>query len=812
MGIRVVLFFFKTNCPATRTQLRKSLIFNFLKQKKVRRYAVLLALGVPFGAQAQHCHTPLLGHVTDSDDGLPLADARVRVLELDQATSTDAQGHFAFADLCVDSVYTLAIEHVGCTQHTQRVRVSDNLCLDIALQHVAHLAEVLVVERAIAAAPIQANATVSGTTLEATRGLGLGETVRQLPGVTTLNSGTTVAKPVIQGLHSNRIALVNQGVVLESQQWGADHAPEIDPFAAEQVTVVKGAAGVRYGVGAMGGAIVLEPAPLRRQVGVGGWASVGGWSNGRSGVVAAAVDWRPARHAEWAMRLQGTAKRSGNLRAPDYWLGNTGSAELNFSGMVERQGRRWTHTLSAARFGQRIGVLRAAHTGNLDDLLLSVASDTPRNNLDFFTYSIDRPRQEVVHNTLKYKGLYQMNDTWRWVTQFGAQYNVREEYDRTRRNSTAAERAQVRFQLWTHTLDASLEHRPLAHWEGAAGVQVQQQLNYVSRGGFVPDYLGWGASVWALERWRRYTSRWEWELGGRYDYRWQHATTRGNGSRNLDRRIQFGNASGVVGGLWRVHPTLTLALHTGLAWRPPSVNELFARGVHHGAGTFEQGDSTLTSEKAWNSNGTLRYRHPRSGLQAEVMLYRNAIRDFIFLEPQNVGVVTVRGVFPAYRYRQSDAVLRGLDASASVPLAAGWSAESRLSVLRGTRQLPENQRDWLPLMPADRWQYGLRWQTRSTPTAHAESDMGGTSVQVLATTVWRQSRIPQEGLLRAAPPTVTTLGVEATHVFWKKKRPLEVGLSVRNLTNARYREYLNFFRFFADEPGLNVGLRVCVRV
>ena len=73
-----------------------------------------------------------------------------------------------------------------------------------------------------------------------------------------IQTGATIAKPVIHGLHSNRILILNNEVRQEGQQWGADHAPEIDPLVADQITVVKGAESVRYGSDALGGVILIE--------------------------------------------------------------------------------------------------------------------------------------------------------------------------------------------------------------------------------------------------------------------------------------------------------------------------------------------------------------------------------------------------------------------------------------------------------------------------------------------------------------------------------------------------------------------------
>ena len=63
-------------------------------------------------------------------------------------------------------------------------------------------------------------------------------------------------------MHSSRILLMNNGVRLESQSWGADHAPELDYTGSSMVEVVKGAECIRYGFGAMGGVVLLNDAPL----------------------------------------------------------------------------------------------------------------------------------------------------------------------------------------------------------------------------------------------------------------------------------------------------------------------------------------------------------------------------------------------------------------------------------------------------------------------------------------------------------------------------------------------------------------------
>ncbi len=772
---------------------------------------IVSALAMVHLLHAQDCNQVISGQVKQAGSHEPLSFADMTIRETGARIVTDAAGNYRFEHLCPNRPYQLEISYLGRIFKADVVPGDRPVEIEFPENHL--LDAVVVTGQAVEAVHTEASCTVDHLDFASKQAMNLGEIVKQLPGVTTLQTGANISKPVIQGLHSNRVAIVSNNVVLESQQWGREHAPEIDPFSSEKVTVVKGALGVRYGVGAMAGAIVLEPAPLRPQKGWGGWATAGGFSNGRSGVLAGAVDYRTPGE-KWAFRVQASGKRGGNLRAPDYWLYNTGHAEMNFSAMMEwQQNERSKHEWSASRIDQKLAILQSSHLGNVDQIIAATQLDTPMNNIDRFSYAINRPYQSIQHYTVKYRYAHTINDFWKWTAQYSYQFNQRREYDVVRKTGTAADRAQVSFRLFTNALDIGLEHRAKKYWQGESGIQVVNALNYTNKGAFIPNYTSYGASAWAHERWRKHDVPWEWEIGGRYDYRFSHVYTEGNFGRDINKNVQFGNVSGVTGVHYHFNEALTLTLHTGYAWRPPSVYELFARGVHHGAGTYEEGDSTLVSEKGLNTNLTLDYTAEKiKGLRGSLTVYRNQINDFIYLDPQNTVRVTVRGSFPAYFYKQADAVLQGVDAQLDIPVTNGVVVETRASLIRAWRQLdtpdPEtgSTTDPLPLMPSDRYQYGLRW------TSPKET----TTLRVVGNTVLRQYRIPADGLLKAPPPTFTTCSFDASHTIPVRRtknghtttRTWELGLTIQNLTNVRYREYLNFFRLYADEPGFNAGLRV----
>ena len=56
--------------------------------------------------------------------------------------------------------------------------------------------------------------------------------------------------------------MIVNGARQTGQQWGDDHAPEVDKNSSDKIEVVKGAEAVRYGSEALGGVIVMQQAML----------------------------------------------------------------------------------------------------------------------------------------------------------------------------------------------------------------------------------------------------------------------------------------------------------------------------------------------------------------------------------------------------------------------------------------------------------------------------------------------------------------------------------------------------------------------
>jgi iron complex outermembrane receptor protein len=635
---------------------------------------------------------------------------------------------------------------------------------------------------------------LEGARLERRLGRSLGEALTGLEGVALLQSGPTIAKPEIHGLQGNRIQILNNGVKLEGQQWGSEHAPEVDPFLAGSMTVVKGAAGVRYGPEALGGVVLVTPRPLRASPGSDGEWHALATTAGYGGATSLRYDVAPASAPGLALRVQGTVRRLGDQAAPGHNLMNTGLAEQNGSAAAG-YGRGDFHVEAFySRFHTELGILRAAHIGNLADLEAALGRGEPEETGPF-RYAIDRPRQDVTHDLFKLHGGFDGGAGHVDVT-YSFQNNDRAEYDKDgplNDSLAALNRPELRFTIYTHQAATVFERAARNGFSGQYGLAATVQGNESHGRTFVPNFMNFGGGAFALERWNG--ARWGAEAGVRYDHRLLQVY-RNRGGEVVRTDFRDGGPSGALGGLYRVDSS-EVRLNLTSAWRPPSANELYSNGLHHGAAAVEYGDTTLAPEDAYSASLSYTRRGTRLR-EVETEAFATYIRDYIGLIPDQPPTLTIRGAFPTFRYRETDALLYGLD------LRAVWAAAAWLDAgTRGSLLWTSDRRSGAGLLfsPAHRWENSL--------TAHASAWRALSALFVTARvqTVFQQGNPAANDY--APPPPGYSLWAAETGFTWRSPAgPLDVELQGRNLFDQAYRDYTNRFRYYADDPGREIAVRV----
>jgi len=262
----------------------------------------------------------------------------------------------------------------------------------------------------------------------------------------------------------------------------------------------------------------------------------------------------------------------------------------------------------------------------------------------------------------------------------------------------------------------------------------------------------------------------------------------------------FTGISGSVGAAITASDDLTIQTHVGTAWRPPTVNELYSNDVHHGVARFEIGDSTLSPERSVGGDLTLSWAV--QGLEVEVTGYANWFDGYIFSVPDpDNPTITVRGTFPTYRFVQRQAFIGGVDLSAAVELTDVVHLYAKGALVRGTDQTMSEP---LFMMPADRVRFGTHLHTHDVLGLHE------TYVDLSVLGVREQDRfVPGQDYV-PPPPGYVLVDLSLGGMVPIGNRHARLSISLQNLFNTSYRDYLNRYRYFADDPGRDIVLRFTV--
>ncbi len=668
-----------------------------------------------------------------------------------------------------------------------------------------------------------ASTTLDAADLARAAAADLAETVAAVPGVTLARGTADVSKPIIRGQSERRLLLLVDGVRHESQKWGPDHAPEIDPFAAGAIRVVRGAAGARYGPDAIGGVILVTPPPMRTEPGVGGTTSWSGATNGGRGWGALRLDAVDGKVPTVSWRLEGNYGRGGSLSAPGYVLGNTGSETWDLGAAVGWQPGTAALRATWHRYSLRAGVFYGQRAGTPQDFEEQLLRDEPVNaELWDPSYAIDRPSQAVTHDVFALHAVTPAGPTWT-LTAIGAfQLDQRREFDQVRDADTAG--AQYDFLLRTLSLDAALSHADVlpgtSELRGGLATQGVFQENVYRGLPLLPNYRSLQGGV---AGWERVTAGVvDLEAAARLDLLSrtaffgpsEYAVHERRGALGDDRCAvtevlstcpdAWRSGSASVGGVAHLVPErLDLKLDLSSAGRFPNVDELYLTGSAPTFPVFALGAPDLRTEKTAGGSATGGLRLP--WMEAELSAFASRSNDYIWFAPaltpsgEPAFDVTIRGTFPRWEYRQVDADFHGADGRVELGAEALLGLAVQGAIVRARERATGT---FLVGTPADHGAAtlfvrppGRGWLHDPVLSARVDG-------------VARQSRVDPS--LDFAPPpagyALVGLSLEAT--VRTRSTDLRLGVDGTNLTNTRYREYTSLTRYFADQPGRDVRVRL----
>jgi iron complex outermembrane receptor protein len=765
------------------------------------------------------------GKIT-TQGGVPLSESHVHIGK--KTVSSDVSGNYLIKRLPSGKVKVF-VSCIGFQPLDTVVKIAYDQVLNFVLtENTIQLQEVVIRQKANTLNKSLVEQKIKKETIDKYSNQTLGDVLTEIAGVSSLKTGSSVVKPVINGLFGSRVPVINNNVRLEDQEWGTEHAPNFDVNAAGKITVIKGASGLQFGGDAVGGLIIIEPVSVKKDT-LFGKTILTLASNGRGGSMSSSL--HKGNDKGWSWNALGTVKYMGDKEAPNYVLSNSGNREANFSGDIKFTGKKQDFSAYYSYYNTTIGILSASHTGNVNDLYNSISNKIP-SVINDFTYTIRNPKQKVQHHLAKMNYNYYLNETASLAVQYSFQFNKRLEFDVRRRDFN--EIAALDLALTTHAVN--VDYKKLLHdWNIKTGVNGSIQNNFANPATgikpLIPNFNRIELGTYGIVSYDLSDS-FSIDTGLRYDYSRLDAAKFYLKSRWAERGYATEFADFIVGedgNQWLTKPSFTFhnvsasaGFHkefaTNLNWysnislamRNPNPSEFFSDGLHHSTGIIELGDLALDKEEAVKVSTTVQKNW--SNFSVEVNPFINSIRNFMFLRP--VGFeTTIRGAFPVWEYQQTNARLAGIDVQTHWKMSEQWQHDFALAYVTGRDMTnKESLIDIPPLNLSNKIQFSKReWY-----------DM---KVELKSEIVLRQNQFPDNNFTTnivvnneltpvlvdiSTPPAAYQLLHFYSEMKFETfgKSNTTIAFSVQNIVNTNYRDYLNRQRFFADEMGRNFQIQL----
>lgn len=764
------------------------------------------------------------GKIIDFHDKVPLEKATIKIGNFTQ--TSDSSGNFTFPSL-QKGTYTLTAIHPDCASFTEQLTINKNLEITLNLEHHVKDIETVLIHGTHKNKNSLIIKTLDKKELERNSTENLGNILTSISGVGALKTGNNIAKPIIHGLYGSRVAMINNGVKMAEQEWGVEHAPNVDVNQFEHLDVIKGASALKYGSDAIGGAVLMIPETFKKADTLRGSANLSGISNGKG--IGFDLNLVKTWKNNWAVKTTGSFKKLGDLNTPDYLLMNTGLNFNSFGLTVQNNSFLQGISFDYSVTNQEIGIFRGSHIGNLDDFYTVLNSDVPIYQRDF-SYSIDNPKQDIQHHLAKISAYKRFGNFGKISVDYSLQYNHRREFDVRRGELSTI--PSLDLELITNQLNINnLIER--ANWNWETGIDLSYQNNYstpeTQARRLVPNYNKYSGGMYSIFKYN-FSPRFNVEAGLRYDLtkykvkKWYDESDWNNlfatdfsqfyvktdGNRVFTEPVlNFENLSFNAGIQWIPSEQFNLKLNYAKVGRSPNIAELFADGLHHSASVLELGNMGLKNEDGNQFNLNIDSKlNVLDGLQISVNPYLFLTKNFINQIPTGVQN-TIRGVFPVWSYVQIDAQMYGIDVDAKLAINKNFTYSGRFSYVNGQDTTNDEP---LILMLSPNFANSLEFSKSSWKNFY---------FKVENQTVLHQTRFPifnptiqiyDNGVevdktldLSTPPPTYSLWNLQTGFDF---DNHFSVGLNMTNIFNKNYKDYLNRMRYFSYEMGRNVIFNV----
>jgi len=631
-------------------------------------------------------------------------------------------------------------------------------------------------------------------------------TLEKLPGISSINVGAGISKPVIRGLSLNRVIVNEYGIKQEGQQWASDHGLEIDQFNVDKVEIVKGPVSVIYGSDGLGGVINIYPAYIPKTDSFNGEFVTNYKSN--NDLYGASLKLQANKNDVFTI-VRFTFQDYGSYRVPadnftyngyvlpiyNNRLKNTAGKEINYS-ILTGVKRKWGFTrVYISNYNQQagffVGAIGVPRAYQLKDDGKPRKIDIPNQRINHF---------KIISNTMinVKKGYFEID--------LGYQFNQRNEFSFPHAHGVGNNifgNLALGLNLQTYTANIKFTHQISNTFKNIYGIAFQHQINTKTGHEFlIPDYNQSQGGVFIFSEYKVNTN-FLISSGIRVDAAHQKANKYfmpkynnalqyiGDVQVSPELNNRYTNFSGSIGSAYTFLHKWKLKSNIGTAYRIPVIAELAANGVHHGTFRHEKGDSSLTAERGYMLDLGL-YRSTEK-FNFEVTPFANYFTNYIYLSP-SAKFSPLPDAGQIYLYKETKALFWGFESTAKYRFNNFITNETSIEYVWNV-----NRKDSLPLPFTP--PLSFLNEIVLTPFNNKKK------MKQFHFTLTAQYFAAQNRVDRNEPKTPDYFLIHASisNDFTIGKQKISFHFQVRNLTNTRYLNNMSRYRILnLPEQGRNI--------
>lgn len=470
----------------------------------------------------------------------------------------------------------------------------------------------------------------------------IGETVKDELGVNSTYFAPGASRPIIRGLGSNRVRVLENGIdSLDASNLSEDHPVSIEPYFAEQIEIIRGPATLRYGPGAIGGVVNVINNRIPQTLKTGPFelkAAVEHDTVSDGEIVALEIN---GAHKSFAWHVDGLTRDTN-----DYNIDGFANEEE-----PENRGRLANSDVETDNHG--IGASYITDKGMIGFAFNRLDTD----------YGVPGAEEGDIRIDLKqyrYDMLAELFNPFSNIEKI----SLRSTYNNYR-HFEVEESGEIATTFDNEEFESRLEfvHIIDDNWKNAFGLQYNdREFSAIGEEAFVQPIDEERVGLFAISHY--HNDKWDLEGGLRFD--------RDEYDPETAEDEDFSLYSLSLGAQRKLANDMQLNLFVARSERAPQEVALYADGPHLATLTFETGSTEIDEETSYNIEIGL--EQSKSSYSWAISTYYNRIDDFIYLagvDGNNDGIadrVDEDGVFDtagellAGVYRNEDADFYGFEA------------------------------------------------------------------------------------------------------------------------------------------------------